>query len=135
MSVELKPCPWCGDSLKVGRVVEGDTFRWRRVQGCCADGPEVRHDTLAENQAAAHEDSERRAIEAWNTRSTQPPAVGVDVSDEMVEVVKFLLGEGPLRGAWFGEEPPDALGPMPRYWWRKDLSKTFAAALRTGGGA
>lgn len=77
MSVELKPCPWCGDSLKVVRVVEGDTFRWRRVQGCCADGPEVRHDTLAENQAAAHEDSERRAIEAWNTRASQGAAAGV----------------------------------------------------------
>ena len=96
---------------------------------------------LAQDRAAqAGAPVDTSTNEAWIARAesklaTQPPAVGVDVSDEMVEVVKFLLGEGPLRGAWFGEEPPDALGPMPRYWWRKDLSKTFAAALRTGGGA
>ena len=118
MSVELKPCPWCGDSLKVGRVVEGDTFRWRRVQGCCADGPEVRHDTLAENQAAAHEDSEHRAIEAWNTRATQPPAVGVDVTDEMVRAACDAHGPALADGtAWSA------------------MRAALHAALRTGGGA
>ncbi len=65
----IKPCPWCGESLKHARVIEGSTFRWRAMQGCCTDGPEVRHDTMAEDQAAAEEDSRKRAIEAWNTRA------------------------------------------------------------------
>ena len=68
MTEELKPCPWCGDPLTVVNVVEGDTFRWRRVQGCCADGPEVRHDTMADDQAAAEVESHAAAITAWNTR-------------------------------------------------------------------
>ena len=65
----IKPCPWCGESLKEARVIEGSTFRWRALQGCCTDGPEVRHDTMADDQAAAEEDSTKRAIEAWNTRA------------------------------------------------------------------
>ena len=65
---ELKPCPWCGEKLTGVSVSEGSTFRWRKVDGCCTDGPEVRHDTMADDQAAAEIDSTRRAIEAWNTR-------------------------------------------------------------------
>jgi len=65
---ELLPCPWCGGKVK-GTVVEGSTFRWRCVVGCCTDGPEVRHDTLANDQAAAEIDSRDRAITAWNTRA------------------------------------------------------------------
>lgn len=70
MSAELLPCPWCGAPLSKATVIEGSTFRWRVVQGCCADGPEVRHDTMADDQAAAEADSTRRAIEAWNTRGS-----------------------------------------------------------------
>ena len=65
----LLPCPFCGGYLKYSTVVEGSTYRWRRVQGCCTDGPEVRHETMARDQQAAEADSQRRAIEAWNTRS------------------------------------------------------------------
>lgn len=63
------PCPWCGGRLAAVTVSEGSTFRWRKVDGCCADGPEVRHDTMAGDQVAAEADSRRRAIEAWNHRA------------------------------------------------------------------
>ena len=49
---ELLPCPWCGEELSVASVSEGSTFRWRRVDGCCTDGPEVRHNTMADDQEA-----------------------------------------------------------------------------------
>jgi hypothetical protein len=68
---ELLPCPFCGGK-PVPAVVEGSTFRWRAVQGCCTNGPEVRHDTMAVDQEAAELDSERRAIEAWNRRTPDP---------------------------------------------------------------
>jgi hypothetical protein len=67
---EMLPCPWCGQPLTEANVVQGSTFRWRSVEGCCTEGPEVRHDTMATDQAAAEADSRARAIEAWNTRAT-----------------------------------------------------------------
>lgn len=70
---ELKPCPWCGSKMESGtEVIEGSTFRWRRVVGCCTDGPEVRHDTMADDQQAAEADSRARAIAEWNTRPAAP---------------------------------------------------------------
>ena len=66
---ELLPCPWCGDELTDCTVSEGSTFRWRKVDGCCTDGPEVRHNTMADDQEEAERDSTRRAIEAWNLRA------------------------------------------------------------------
>lgn len=36
----------------------------------------------------------------------------------MSDVFKFLLGEGPLDGAWFGERPKGERGD---FWWRKHL--------------
>ena len=68
--VAMNPCPWCGG--EVGPIVEeGATFRWRRVTGCCANGPEVRHDTLADDQAAAEVESRAAAIAAWNERPVE----------------------------------------------------------------
>lgn len=69
MNVELKPCPWCGGQLKEGLVLEGETFRWRRVQGCCTDGPEVRIDTLSDDREEAEREAKEQAYEAWNTRA------------------------------------------------------------------
>lgn len=80
MAVELLPCPWCGGRI-VESVSEGTTFRWRKVDGCCADGPEVRHDTMADDQAAAEMDSHSRAIDAWNERhpaTTAEPTATVE---------------------------------------------------------
>jgi hypothetical protein len=65
----LLPCPWCGARMERVSVTEGSTFRWRKVDGCCTDGPEVRHDTLAADQAAAEVNSRALAIAAWNTRA------------------------------------------------------------------
>lgn len=72
MSEKLMPCPWCGGEMDVVSVIEGSTFRWRMVSGCCTDGPEVRHHTLAEDQAAAEAQSRAAAIAAWNTRAPIP---------------------------------------------------------------
>src|SRR5258708_29887681 len=36
---------------------------------------------------------------------------------ELREIGKFLLGEQPLMGFWFGERPAAA----PQFWWRKHL--------------
>jgi hypothetical protein len=74
---KLEPCPWCGERLASLTVSEGSTFRWRKVDGCCTDGPEIRHDTMADDQAAAEIDSTQRAITAWNTR----PALLRDAGD------------------------------------------------------
>lgn len=52
--------------------------------------------------------------------ATQPPAVGVDVTDEMVERVEQTVGMG--HTAW------DMVDP-------KELIRAAAAALRTGGGS
>ena len=68
-NVKLLPCPWCGEALASVSVSEGSTFRWRKVGGCCADGPEVRHDTMADDQVAAEVESRAKAITAWNTRA------------------------------------------------------------------
>lgn len=46
-----------------------------------------------------------------------------------IEFVKFLLGEGPLDGSWFGDDPafkPDDIDAWkkhqrPRWWWRTNL--------------
>ena len=65
----LLPCPWCGQAMERPDVRETSTFRWRAVMGCCTSGPEIRHDTMADDQAAAEVDSRVRAIEAWNTRA------------------------------------------------------------------
>lgn len=73
----LEPCPWCGEPMAHVVVIEGSTFRWRKVQGCCTDGPEVRHDTLAKDQKAAEADSRARAIATWNRRAPRLEAAAV----------------------------------------------------------
>ena len=39
------------------------------------------------------------------------------------EVTKFLLGQGPLRGFWFGEQPKSETA---KFWWRRDLIDAIA---------
>lgn len=46
------------------------------------------------------------------------------MSEQLTAVVAFLMGEAPLRGAWFGER---ANGERGLYWWRKDLRAALAA--------
>lgn len=75
---DLLPCPWCGEELREASVSEGSTFRWRKVDGCCADGPEVRHNTMADDQAAAEVESRQKAIAAWNRRAPSRDAERLD---------------------------------------------------------
>ena len=64
--LEPLPCPFCGD--KTVTVRAGSSFRWRVVEclNCGATCGETRAKTIGEADNAG---DERRAIEAWNTRS------------------------------------------------------------------
>lgn len=42
-------------------------------------------------------------------------------------VFRFLLGEGPLDGVWYGDDPPKG---QHRFWWRKELRRRIARLLR-----
>lgn len=54
------------------------------------------------------------------------------------DVIAFLLGEAPLDGRWYGDEPPRGEGHIAGYgapyWWRKPLREA-ASALRSSGEA
>lgn len=65
----IKNCPFCGHYDVT--VYEGSTFRWRYAEcdRCGAKAPEVRHDTLADDQEDATNKSTLAAIGAWNERS------------------------------------------------------------------
>lgn len=65
----VAPCPFCGEEMNSVTVEQGSTPRWRRVVGCCADGPEIRHDTMNQDQLLAETESSIKAIKAWNTRN------------------------------------------------------------------
>lgn len=41
-----------------------------------------------------------------------------------VEIARFLLGEGPLEGVWFGEPHPSGLA----FWWRRNLKSHIVNA-------
>jgi len=80
------PCPFCGDNKPT--VFEGSTFRWRVAvcNNCGAYAPEVRHDTLAEDQKQAGIESDAAAITAWNTRAA-PIRTKNLTNDELLKVV------------------------------------------------
>lgn len=82
----LLPCPFCGEQLSSVSVSEGSTFRWRKVDGCCTDGPEVRHDTMADDQVAAEAQSRADAIAAWNRRQPTASAGMVVVPEDAPQV-------------------------------------------------
>lgn len=74
MTIEAKPCPFCG-ATEV-EVVQGDTFRWRlaQCQQCGAQGPEVRIQTMGTGTLEEWERSAvQRALEDWNQRKGPPP--------------------------------------------------------------
>ncbi len=37
--------------------------------------------------------------------------------EKLNTLIDFFLGEQPIDGIWFGEDPPDRR----KYWWRQDL--------------
>ena len=99
--VKLLPCPWCGEELRVVNVSEGSTFRWRKLDGCCADGPEVRIDTMADDQAKAEADARADAIRAWNERAPNPMLAENERLRVDAERYRFLAGQ---HGLWWEEE-------------------------------
>lgn len=70
-------------------------------------------DMLADDDGQAFKEA-RKFLESARQLAEQPGFVMVPV-----EVVKFLTGEGPLDGLWFGENPFGLGGG--KYWWRKHL--------------
>lgn len=44
---------------------------------------------------------------------------------DLQTVVKYLMGEGPLCGVWFGEDHPDKR--FGRFWWRRHLRSALAS--------
>ena len=44
----------------------------------------------------------------------------------MSDVIKFLMGIGPLDDCWYGERPADK-GP---YWWRNALEKEIESLIQ-----
>ncbi|AVS68169.1 hypothetical protein C8245_23120 [Paracidovorax avenae] len=58
---------------------------------------------------------------ASDARTTSAPAATPDLQT----VVKYLCGEGPLCGVWFGDGPP--AGEKGSFWWRHYLRAALAA--------
>ena len=133
---ELLPCPWCGEKMGEPVVIEGSTFRWRMVQGCCTDGPEVRYDTMSDDTQTAGADAARRAIEAWNARApvASREQEGERVTDEMVEVcIKLLnLVEGTPIRKWV-DSNGERLKDQPEWVKFYCFTKTLTAVLRAKG--
>lgn len=48
------------------------------------------------------------------------------------DVMKFLLGEGPLDGVWFGDKHPTEKGG---FWWRKHLRQFITQNQPNSGNA
>ena len=88
------PCPFCGDNKPT--VFEGSTFRWRVAvcNNCGAYAPEVRHDTLAEDQKQAGIESDAAAITAWNTRAA--PVRTKDLTDDEIRDAFYSCGFGAI---------------------------------------
>jgi hypothetical protein len=105
---DLAPCPWCGMELTgEPHVREGSTFRWRLLSGCCTDGPEIRHDTMADDQAAAEVDSTQRAIDAWNQRESWRSIETAPKDGTLIDV--FAEGYRFANVKW-GQESDDSDG-------------------------
>lgn len=68
----------------------------------------------AQSRAAAA----REALAALANEAQAEP-----VAPEIPQVIKYLLGEDELDGAWFGDQPPEG---MRKFWWRKALREVFA---------
>lgn len=97
MSVELKPCPRCKAPCHRTVEMRGGDYGW------------------------STSDEER----ATYRHATQPPAVGVDVSEETVRRIARAVADW---ASVAGDPEPDAE-------MMDELCDTVTAALRTGGGA
>lgn len=92
------------------------------ASGHCEDGPDgeaivgISFARQLERELAEVKEDLFQQIEARN-RLSAPSASGERVD---VELVRFLLGEAPLEGIWFGDSK-ELRGGKPTYWWRKRL--------------
>lgn len=99
---------------------------YSRVQEC-ADRCEAA-EALVASQTKTFESLEsentvlRAQVEDLQARLAQS-AAPVAASGDLSVVHKFLLGEGPLDGFYFG----DTARPRPVYWWRNNLRAALAA--------
>jgi len=119
------PCPWCGDPLTEAIVQEGSTFRWRKVSGCCADGPEVRRNTMTDDQAAAEIESHAKAIAAWNTRPHGPTIAALAERLAVAEADSFV---DVLNKAWAELPVPISLTPSRQEYWKAGARAAILAA-------
>jgi Lar family restriction alleviation protein len=106
----LLPCPFCGH---VGiSVCEGSTFRWRYAMcdNCGAQAGEVRHNTLADDQAAATKESHAEAIKEWNTRAAELSAQDASPKAE-VERLNLLVANLQSRAGGYADQISMVLEP------------------------
>jgi hypothetical protein len=59
------------------------------------------------------------------------PRGAAETSPTIRDVAVYLLGEGPLLGFWYHEQPPNE----PPYWWRRHLRAALAASSPPSGQA
>lgn len=73
-------------------------------------------------------DSFRNATFALTAYESHLQASGMAVVDGGAPVFSFLMGEGPLDGRGFGDDPPVINGRKHHYWWRKHLRAVLTAS-------
>ena len=115
-TVELKPCPFCGDVAKVAHIVLPNGGWWAvecASNDCGCIGPSRQ--------------TEAEAITTWNTRATQADALAVmreaaEVIGAMLEAIDHhnTIGADPLVGSPFRDASPT-------------LANLRAAIARMGG--
>lgn len=127
---DLLPCPFCGAGI--AKTVGNASFSGVELMGAGTDRPYVWCGTCG--SAGSFEDSDDKAIAAWNTRAT-PAAMTPEVR-ALVEAAEPLAamasrydpedGDGDLE-CWFGLAVPKI----------KHIRalRSALAALREGGGA
>jgi hypothetical protein len=100
-------CPGCGS---VGDVPS-------QYRDCCPDGKRAR--MIPKNMADQCHDLFQLALDG--ARQSAPPKP-VPMTDEQMDVLRFLLGIGLIDGCAFGDTHPDMPG---LFWWRKSLREAF----------
>lgn len=67
MTIELKPCPFCGGQANLRVTTSGVSVRCRK----CSIGTPYRLDSIDKSDAI------RKVVEDWNRREEGPKAIGV----------------------------------------------------------
>lgn len=139
------PCPFCGshdisDGEMLTEESDGTTYTQSECKGCGAIGPKGFLNRDVADYGCV------KAIAAWNRRAAQPAPTGAqpaptqaavertktfdsvedlmaelekpyEFTPELLNVIRFLLGEASLDGYWFSERPTNAGA----FWWRTNL--------------